>query len=152
MGIMGIIMAICNADYLFSNFRFYKVFIVLRKVLFRDLVSATVLALGCLTLHGFAPDMRAPGVALHIAAFIAYVFGDVQTSPVVSLGLWAGGRNQMTKIQVMLRVGTQITANALAFLLFGLFWSFRHPGEGPYKTFLSLESVSGMVFTFVASV
>merc|ERR1712217_95964 len=117
----------------------------------RDLVSATVLALGCLTVHGFAPDMRAPGVALHIAAFIAYVFGDVQTSPVVSLGLWAGGRNQMTRIQVMLRVLTQLAGNALAFLLFGLFWSFRPPGEGPYKTFLSLESIAGMTLTFGAS-
>merc|ERR1712039_1143242 len=144
--------AIVNADALFAKFRFYKVFIVLRKVLFHDLCSATCLALGCLTVHGFSPEMRAPGIALHVAGLLAYLGGGVQTTPVVSYGLYVGGRNQMTKIQLMLRIGAQVTGNILAFALFGLFWSFRFPGQGPFSHFLGIESLLGAACTFGASV
>merc|ERR1712151_220119 len=114
--------------------------------------SAAALSLGCLVAHGMFPEMRAPGVALHIASLAAWAFCNVQTSPVVSCGLWAGGRNQMTKIQLMLRIIAQAAGSVLAFALFGLYYSFRFPGQGPYKHFFGLESICGATITFGASV
>mmetsp|Transcript_10630 Transcript_10630/g.31211 ORF Transcript_10630/g.31211 Transcript_10630/m.31211 type:complete len:218 (+) Transcript_10630:65-718(+) len=146
------IMAICNADTLLSGFRFYKIFVVLRKSLMKDCFSAASLALVCLTVHGMWPDARAPGVALHIASLAAWVACGVQTSPLISCGLWAGGRNQMTKIQLMLRIGAQVTGSILAFAMFGLYYSFRFPGEGPFRHFFGLESTCGALVAFVASV
>mmetsp|Transcript_7263 Transcript_7263/g.22740 ORF Transcript_7263/g.22740 Transcript_7263/m.22740 type:complete len:217 (+) Transcript_7263:91-741(+) len=146
------IMVICNADSLFANFRWYKIYFVLRRSLMKDCASAGSLALACLAVHGVWPDARAPGVALHLASLAAWVTCGLQTSPVVSCGLFVGGRNQMTKIQLMLRILAQVTGGILAFASWGLYYSFRFPGQGPFEHFFSLESVCGAAVTFAASV
>uniref|UniRef100_A0A7S0B5G7 Uncharacterized protein n=1 Tax=Pyrodinium bahamense TaxID=73915 RepID=A0A7S0B5G7_9DINO len=150
--ILIIIMAICNADSLLANFHFYKVFVVFRWALLRDCICAVFLTLGWLGVHGAWPEARAPGILLHLSALAPWVLCGVQSSPVVSCGLWAGGRNQMTKIQLMLRILAQVTGTILAFAVFGLYYSFRFPGEGPFRHFFGLESVCSAGVTFVASV
>eukprot|EP00913_Durusdinium_trenchii_P002727 g2523.t1 len=93
--ILGTLMMIANADFFFSHFRIYKIYVV-----------------GC----------------------------GVQTNPLLSAGLWAGGRNQMTKVQLFLRILAQVAGSVIAFAAFGLYYSFRFPGEGPFSHFLGLES------------
>merc|ERR1712039_224107 len=77
--------------------------------------------------------------------------GDVQTNPMVSIGIWLGGKNTMTKIQLMLRFVAQFAGNVLAFCLFGLWYSFRFPGEGPFSHILSVESICAAVITLCAA-
>ncbi|CAE8592125.1 unnamed protein product, partial [Polarella glacialis] len=95
--ILGTMMLVGNADFFFSHFRFYKIYFVLRKSLLKDVVGACSLGLGCLAAHGQWPEARSPGAALHLASLAAWVLLGVQTSPLLSAGLWAGGKNQMTK-------------------------------------------------------
>lgn len=150
--IMGTIFLIVNADAVFANFKCYKVFVVLRHSLRKDCFSAFALALGCLLLHGAWPDAAAPGVMLHLASLAAWILVGVQTSPVVSCGLWAGGRNQMTKMQLGLRILAQAAGCMIAFAGFALYYSFRLPGEGPFNHFFGLQSMGGAVVTFCATV
>eukprot|EP00927_Polykrikos_kofoidii_P077682 TRINITY_DN74599_c0_g1_i1.p1 TRINITY_DN74599_c0_g1~~TRINITY_DN74599_c0_g1_i1.p1 ORF type:complete len:246 (+),score=40.55 TRINITY_DN74599_c0_g1_i1:65-739(+) len=150
--ILSIIMFICNADSIMGRLRVYKIYLVLKSALRKDCLSASGVALGCLVLHGVWPDARAPGVLLHLAAVAAWVTLGVQTSPLVSCGIYLGGRNQMTKTQMFLRVGAQVVGSVLAFAVFGLYFSFRFPGEGPYRHIVSLESLFSALVAFVASV
>merc|ERR1719401_613435 len=141
-----------NADFFFAKFRFYKIYIVLRRSLLKDFVSAASVSLFCLALHGMWPDAYAPGVALHFSSLAAWVACGVQTSPMVSCGLWAGGKNQMTKMQLFLRLSVQLAGIVLAFAIFGLYFSFRFPGEGPFRHFFGTGSLCGAGITFVTSV
>eukprot|EP00443_Scrippsiella_acuminata_P121066 CAMPEP_0115663542 /NCGR_PEP_ID=MMETSP0272-20121206/47893_1 /TAXON_ID=71861 /ORGANISM="Scrippsiella trochoidea, Strain CCMP3099" /LENGTH=186 /DNA_ID=CAMNT_0003101891 /DNA_START=149 /DNA_END=709 /DNA_ORIENTATION=+ len=150
--ILGAIFAICNADSIFARFRFYKVFIALRKPLQKDCASTVGLSLLCLALHGQWHEARWPGAALHLSSLAAWALYGVQTGPMVSCGIWAGGKNQMTKIQLMLRIIAQATGSVLAFAIFGLYFSFRFPGEGPFSHFFGLESLGAAVVAFIASV
>mmetsp|Transcript_72761 Transcript_72761/g.162899 ORF Transcript_72761/g.162899 Transcript_72761/m.162899 type:complete len:205 (-) Transcript_72761:19-633(-) len=150
--ILSIIMVVANADTLFSSFRFYKVFIVFRWALLRDLATAVCLTLAWLLVHGAFPEARAPGVLLHLSALAPWVLCGVQSSPLVSCGLWAGGRNQMTKVQLMLHIAAQVAGSVLAFCAFGLYYSFRFPGEGPFRHFFGLESLAAAAVTFAMSV
>lgn len=150
--ILGAIFAICNADSFFSRFRFYKIYIGLRKPLFKDCMSTVALSLFCLAIHGQWHEARWPGAALHLSSLAAWAACGVQSGPMVSCGIWAGGKNQMTKIQLMLRIIAQATGSVLAFAIFGLYFSFRFPGEGPYSHFCGLESLGGAIVAFVASV
>lgn len=150
--ILGTMMLVANADYFFSHFRVYKIYIVLRKSLLHDVLGATGLGFGCLALHGMWPEARAPGVMLHLASLAAWVACGVQTNPMLSAGLWAGGRNQMTKAQLLLRILAQAAGFVIAFAAFGLYYSFRFPGKGPFEHFLGLESICSAAVTFAASV
>ncbi|CAJ1433896.1 unnamed protein product, partial [Effrenium voratum] len=117
--ILGTLMLVANADFFFSRFRMYKIYVVLRKSLFKDVVGAAGLGLFCLALHGMWPEAKGPGVALHLASLAAWVSCGVQTSPLLSAGLWAGGRNQMTKVQLLLRILAQVAGSIIAFAGFG---------------------------------
>merc|ERR1712151_641369 len=108
MGIWLTIMGIVNADALFAHFRIYKVFVILRRTLLKDCLAAMSVLLACLIVHGFKPEARAPGVAVHIAALASWALNGVQTSPLVSCALWIGGRNLMTKNQLLLRILAQV--------------------------------------------
>ncbi|CAE7213164.1 pppA [Symbiodinium natans] len=150
--ILGTLMMIANADFFFSHFRIYKIYKVLRRSLLKDVIGASALGLLCLSLHGLWPEAKGPGVALHLASLAAWVVCGIQTHPLLSAGLWAGGRNQMTKVQLFLRVLAQAAGSIIAFAVFGLYWSFRFPGEGPFSHFLGLESACSAAVTFAASV
>jgi len=150
--ILGTIMMVANADFFFAHFRIYKNYIVLRRSLFKDVVGAAVLGTGCLALHGLWPDAKGPGIALHLASLAAWVGCGVQTNPLLSAGLWAGGRNQMNKVQLLLRILAQVAGSIIAFAAFGLYYSFRFPGEGPFSHFLGLESACSAGATFLATV
>jgi len=102
--ILGSIMAIMNADLLFARLRIYKIYLVLRKLLLKECLTSAVLSFVCLMLHGMWPEAVAPGILLHISSLAAWVSQGVQTSPVVSSGLWLGGQNVMTKNQLVLHV------------------------------------------------
>mmetsp|Transcript_56598 Transcript_56598/g.131941 ORF Transcript_56598/g.131941 Transcript_56598/m.131941 type:complete len:217 (+) Transcript_56598:56-706(+) len=150
--IIIILMAICNADSWASHFRFYKVFFVLRWTLFQDCLWATFLTLSWLCVHGAWPEASAPGALLHLSALFPWALCRVQSNPVVSLGLWAGGKNVMTKVQLMLRIGAQALGMILAFAIFGLYYSFRFPGQGPFRHFFGLSSTCAAAATFGLSV
>lgn len=150
--IMMTIMAIVNADALFSKFRFYKVYLVLRKPLGADCQYSFFQALFCLVLHGIWPEARGPGILLHILSFVAWVQYGVQTSPMVTCGIWYGGTNQLTKIQLGLRLAAQWAGGFIAFAMFGLWYSFRFPGEGPFGHIFCLEGAVCAAATFGASI
>merc|ERR1719401_3140738 len=118
----------------------------------QDCFGTAGLSLFCLGLHGQWHDARWPGALLHLSTLAAWAACGVQTGPMVSCGIWAGGKNQMTKIQLMLRIIAQATGSILAFAVFGLYFSFRFPGEGPFSHFFGLESLGAAVVAFVASV
>jgi|ERR1712194_1006729 len=150
--ILLIIFGIFNADALFSNFRFYKIYFVLRKALFRDCMGAAGISLVCLLLHGQWPDASLPGVLHQFSALAAFLVFGVQTGPMVSCGVFTGGKNQMTKIQLMLRIVAQTTGTVLSFATFGLYYSFALPGEGPFNHFFGLESLVSAGVVLGASV
>eukprot|EP00929_Paragymnodinium_shiwhaense_P007154 TRINITY_DN111096_c0_g1_i1.p1 TRINITY_DN111096_c0_g1~~TRINITY_DN111096_c0_g1_i1.p1 ORF type:complete len:206 (+),score=49.46 TRINITY_DN111096_c0_g1_i1:92-709(+) len=150
--ILVTIMAIVNADSLFAKFRIYKVYVVLRKSIRQDCVAAFTSALGCLIFHAFMPDSRAPGIVLHFSALPLWVMYGLQSSPLVSAALYLAGRNQMTKMQLVVRVLAQVAGLVLAFALFGLYYSFRFPGEGPFRHVLSVEGALSGAATFGAVV
>jgi len=150
--ILGSIMAIMNADLLFARLRIYKIYLVLRKLLLKECLTSAVLSFVCLMLHGMWPEAVAPGILLHISSLAAWVSQGVQTSPVVSSGLWLGGQNVMTKNQLVLHVLAHCTGNVLAFAVWGLYYSFRFPGEGPFKHFFGMESACGAMVVFLCSV
>mmetsp|Transcript_11405 Transcript_11405/g.17202 ORF Transcript_11405/g.17202 Transcript_11405/m.17202 type:complete len:214 (-) Transcript_11405:121-762(-) len=138
--ILGTLFAIANADYLFSHFRFYKIFVVLRKELLKDTVVTGALSLFCLALHYNWHEAAWPGILLQFLTLAVWIATGAQPGPMVSLGIWAGGKNQMTKIQLMLRMVAQTAGNIVAFASFGLYYSFAFPGEGPFSHFFGLES------------
>jgi len=144
--------AIFNADQIFGNFKFYKIYVILKSALKKDCFGMFVLSLLCLAIHGQWHDARWPGALLHLSTLAAWAASGVQAGPMVSCGLYAGGKNQMTRIQLMLRVAAQATGGALAFAAFGLYYSFRFPGEGPFTHFFGLESLLAAIAVFGASV
>jgi len=146
------VMIIVNADLLFRGFHWYKVFMVLRSSLRKDCGCTVLLAFACLAAHGTWPESVWPGVALHFGSFVVWFFSGKQTSPLVTCGLWAGGKNQMTKVQLMLRVAAQFLGCVIAFAAFGLWYSFRVPGQGPFKHLLSPQSAVGAAVTILGSV
>jgi hypothetical protein len=150
--ILLLLMAIWNADALFQNFRLYKVYVVLKASLKKDLCGPGLIAFGCLVLHGFWPDAWLPGVLLHLSGLAAWTVCRVQTNPMVSCGLWAARRNQLTTNQLLLRVVAQLTGATLAFAIFGLYYSFRFPGVGPFAHIVSIESLVSALVTFGGSV
>jgi len=152
MGFFGIMMLICNADTLFSHTRSYKVFIVLRQALMKDCFGAFALTLACLLAHGVFPEAVAPGIALHPLAVVAWLALGSQVSPLVSCGVYVGGRNQMTRTQLHLRVAAQLAGSMLALLAFAFWHSFALPGEGPFAHFFGLESTISSFLTFAATV
>eukprot|EP00928_Gymnodinium_smaydae_P074314 TRINITY_DN57370_c0_g1_i1.p2 TRINITY_DN57370_c0_g1~~TRINITY_DN57370_c0_g1_i1.p2 ORF type:complete len:220 (-),score=55.83 TRINITY_DN57370_c0_g1_i1:96-755(-) len=149
--VLLILMGIANADTLFAKLRVYKIYLVLRKALLKDCFSAASITLGCLIVHGMFPSAQAPGVALHLGSLLAWFACGVQPSPLISCGLYAGGRNQMTKIQLMLRIAAQFAGIVLSFALFGLYYSFRFPGEGPFAHIFSVQGAIGAFVAFAAS-
>lgn len=149
--IMLLIFGIANADSLFSHLRIYKVFVVLRRVLLKECICATCCTFACLVAHGILPEARAPGIALPFLSLAVWAKCGVQVSPVVSLGLWAGGTNLMTKVQLGLRFTAQFVGTALALLAFALFYSFRLPGKGPFEHFLSLEAACATFMAFAGA-
>merc|ERR1740130_749908 len=150
--IMGLIMLIVNADSIFAKFRFYKIYFVLRKSLHRDLGSSVALTMGCLIMHRIFPEAKLPGIALHLSSIAVWIFAGVQANPMVSCGLYLGGKNQMTRVQLMLRVAAQTTGMALALAVFGFWSSFRFPGRGPFHHFFGLESAVSAVATLLVCV
>mmetsp|Transcript_89049 Transcript_89049/g.232171 ORF Transcript_89049/g.232171 Transcript_89049/m.232171 type:complete len:214 (-) Transcript_89049:67-708(-) len=150
--ILGTIFAIANADYLFAKFRFYKVYVVLRRALWQDCWGSGVLSLLCLAIHYQWHEASWPGALLHLSSLAAWTLGGVQTGPMVSCALWAGGKNQMTKIQLMLRIISQAAGSIIAFAVFGLYYSFAFPGEGPFSHFFGLESLAAAALVFATSV
>eukprot|EP00747_Dinoflagellata_sp_TGD_P162950 gnl/TRDRNA2_/TRDRNA2_181136_c0_seq1.p2 gnl/TRDRNA2_/TRDRNA2_181136_c0~~gnl/TRDRNA2_/TRDRNA2_181136_c0_seq1.p2 ORF type:complete len:213 (+),score=45.22 gnl/TRDRNA2_/TRDRNA2_181136_c0_seq1:96-734(+) len=150
--IMGFLMLLFNADALFASQRWYKIFVVLRETLKKDCLTTLAIALTCLMAHGVWHEARWPGVAMHIASLLAWVCLGIQTSPLVSCGLHIGGKNIMTKLQLKMRIGAQICGGGLAFCLFGMWWSFKFPGEGPFRHFFGIESFIGAVVTVAGSI
>ncbi|OLQ08223.1 hypothetical protein AK812_SmicGene8302 [Symbiodinium microadriaticum] len=59
---------------------------------------------------------------------------------------------RLVVVQLFLRILAQAAGSVIAFAVFGLYWSFRFPGEGPYSHFLGLESACSAAVTFAASV
>lgn len=151
VSIMLIIFGIVNADALFSHLRVYKVFVVLRRVLLKECICAACCTLACLVAHGIVPEARAPGIALPFLCLAVWAKSGVQVSPVVSLGLWAGGTNMMTKVQMGLRFAAQGAGTALALLAFALFYSFRFPNNGPFEHFLSVEAACATFMVFAGA-
>jgi len=150
--ILGSIMAIMNADLLFARLRIYKIYLVLRKLLLKECLTAAALSFLCLLLHGMWPEAVIPGILLHIASLVAWISQGVQTSPIVSYGLWLGGQNLMTKTQLVLHVMAHCTGNVLAFAVWGLYYSFKFPGEGPFRHFFGVESACGAMVVFLCSI
>eukprot|EP00441_Pelagodinium_beii_P018328 CAMPEP_0197665714 /NCGR_PEP_ID=MMETSP1338-20131121/60214_1 /TAXON_ID=43686 ORGANISM="Pelagodinium beii, Strain RCC1491" /NCGR_SAMPLE_ID=MMETSP1338 /ASSEMBLY_ACC=CAM_ASM_000754 /LENGTH=186 /DNA_ID=CAMNT_0043244601 /DNA_START=36 /DNA_END=596 /DNA_ORIENTATION=- len=150
--ILGTIMLVANADFFFSHFRLYKIYVVLRHALLKDVVGSATLGLVCLAVHGLWPEASAPWVALHLTALAAWALCGIQANPMVSVGLWAGGKNQMTKAQLLLRILAQAAGSVIAFAAFGLYYSFRFPGEGPFGHFLGIGSACSAAVTFAGSV
>lgn len=150
-GIMLICVLIANADHIFSGFRWYKIFVVLRVSIQLDCACAITVTGGCLILHALWPDSCLPGVAMHLLAFGMWVFCEFQATPFVSYGLYVGGKNFMTKVQLFLRFGAQIAGMALALLIFALVYSFKFPGLDPFNHFLGWESLLGAVASWFAS-
>eukprot|EP00811_Abedinium_folium_P007292 NODE_16727_length_980_cov_12.078546.p1 GENE.NODE_16727_length_980_cov_12.078546~~NODE_16727_length_980_cov_12.078546.p1 ORF type:complete len:210 (+),score=27.84 NODE_16727_length_980_cov_12.078546:110-739(+) len=148
MTLMSIGMLIYNADSLFAHTRSYKVYVVLKRSLRADCGGATAAALICLLLHGMWPDASWPGAAMHLSSFVLWLAGSTQTSPVLSCGIYLGGKNLMTRSQLRLRVGAQVVGMMLAFAMFGLYYSFQFPGEGPFNHIFGLESCAGAAATF----
>merc|ERR1719183_2980757 len=145
-------MLIVNADSIFAKFRFYKIYFVLRKSLHRDLYYAISLTGGCLIAHRYYPEAKLPGIVLHLASLVVYFRSGVQANPMVSCALVMGGKNQMTKIQLLLRVAFQSTGMLLALAVFGFYYSFRFPGRGPFHHFFCLESAISAVAVFLVCV
>lgn len=148
----GIMMIICNADALFSKMKIYKIFIVLRQALLKDCFSAFALVLGCLLVHGVWPEAIWPGIALHPLAIAAWIASGSQVSPLISCGLYVGGRNQMTRSQLHLRVAAQLAGSIMALLAFAFYHSFAPPGEGPFAHFFGMESAVSSFITFASCV
>lgn len=147
----AIMMLIANADALFSHTRSYKIFIVLRQALYKDCFGAFVTVLGCLLVHGVFPESVAPGIALHPLAIAVWLARGYQVSPLISCGVYVGGKNQMTRTQLHLRVAAQLAGSMLALLAFAFYYSFALPGEGPFAHFFGLESTVSSFFTLVAT-
>mmetsp|Transcript_57367 Transcript_57367/g.136356 ORF Transcript_57367/g.136356 Transcript_57367/m.136356 type:complete len:207 (-) Transcript_57367:174-794(-) len=117
--ILSGIMLVVNADQLFQNRRWYKVFRVIRKSLTKDFFGAFLVIFSCLVMGGFwAPHVLS---ALSVAAWAGL---GIQVSPMVSCGLYRGGKNQMTTVQLMLRVGTQVAGGLSGLLLLYLLRSW----------------------------
>lgn len=152
-----VVQVISSADILFAQMRIYKVYIILRRALLLDCLSAHLLTLTCLMLHGRWPDARIPGVMLHLFAVLAWASGGVQANPMVSCGIWAGGRNQMTRNQLLLRMVAQMTGTIIAFAVFASYLSFKFPGGGPAVLLFACThiftsaSLASAVVTFATS-
>eukprot|EP00811_Abedinium_folium_P011602 NODE_20746_length_783_cov_9.193598.p1 GENE.NODE_20746_length_783_cov_9.193598~~NODE_20746_length_783_cov_9.193598.p1 ORF type:complete len:210 (-),score=36.51 NODE_20746_length_783_cov_9.193598:74-703(-) len=149
--IMGIGMLIYNADALFAHTHCYKVYFVLKKRIRADFWGTTAITLLCLLLHGGWPDASWPAVIMHASSFAPWLTSNAQTSPVLSCGIYVGGKNLMTRVQVMIRVGAQLVGMLLAFTIFGLYYSFQFPGEGPFNHIFGLESCASAAATFCAA-
>merc|ERR1719263_722442 len=133
-------MLVVNADTLLAKFRFYKIYFVLRKTLQKDFLYSLLLMGGCLVLHRIFPEATWPGCALHLGAAAAWIASGLQTSPLVSLALYVGGKNQMTRVQLMLRLAAQSVGTFLALSIFGFYYSFRRTWRGPFYKFFCIES------------
>uniref|UniRef100_A0A7S1FFQ3 Uncharacterized protein n=1 Tax=Noctiluca scintillans TaxID=2966 RepID=A0A7S1FFQ3_NOCSC len=150
--IIGTIMLIMNADVFFSRLRMYKVYFVIKGVLKWDLGVSFAVVLGCLILHGIWPEAYWPGVLMHLLAFGAWIGLKVQASPLLTLGLYFGGRNQMTRTQMILHLMAQVGGITLAFVGFSLWYSFKYPGEGPFHHFFGIGSACAAIAVFLLSV
>mmetsp|Transcript_5857 Transcript_5857/g.13971 ORF Transcript_5857/g.13971 Transcript_5857/m.13971 type:complete len:207 (+) Transcript_5857:54-674(+) len=117
--VLGGIMVFVNADTLFQNRRWYKILRVIRKSLMKDFFGAFLVVFTCLVLGGF----WAPHV-LSVLSLAAWAALGIQVSPMVSCGLWCGGKNQMTTVQLLLRVSTQVFGSMAALLLLFLLRSW----------------------------
>eukprot|EP00438_Fugacium_kawagutii_P010202 Skav234234 [mRNA] locus=scaffold1464:358427:364196:+ [translate_table: standard] len=134
---------VANADFFFAHFRIYKNYIVLRRSLLKEQRQTETPSCSHVIsgMHGLWPDAKGPGIALHLASLAAWVGCGVQTNPLLSAGLWAGGRNQMNKAamwSVARAAARLIGYSALGHFAFifqwpGLYYSFRFPGEGPFR-------------------
>jgi len=146
--IIVIMIGIFNADDLFGNFRWFKVYKVLKWSLCNDMCSAAGVTFFFLVVHGFCPDSNAPGALLHLAAVAVWFVKDIHTSPLVTAGIWAGGKNMMTRLQLYLRVAAQVIGAVLSFCVFGLYYSFRFPGIHPFDHMISVVSLISAAATF----
>merc|ERR1711862_931025 len=99
----ALIMLMFNIDQVLSHFpRIYKSHIALKRQLKKECQWAGSLMFLCLVWHRIFPEAFAPGVAFHIFAIPAYFIVNVQTTPMISCGLWLGEKNRMTKNQLLL--------------------------------------------------
>lgn len=149
--VLAVILAIVNADTFFAKFKIYKMYMVLRKALFKDFLATALISTCCLITHGQWPETNLPGAILHLAALGVWLGNEVQASPMVSCALYLGGRNQMTRHQLWLRAGAQVCGFLIAFAAFGLYYSFALPGEGPFKHIVSPMSCLSAIGTFGAT-
>jgi len=146
--VLAVILAIINADTFFAKFKIYKMYMVLRRALFKDFVGTALISVCCLGLHGHWPEANAPGAILHLSALGVWLASGVQASPMVSTALYFGGRNLMTKHQLWLRACAQVCGFLIAFAAFGLYYSFALPGEGPFQHIISPVSILSALATF----
>merc|ERR1712137_1463724 len=110
-----------------------KVFVVLRSALKKDFFATFLLALSCLVYHGLRPHESVPGIALHVCSLAIWAFRGAQASPLLSCGIFVGGTNQMKRHELTLRIFSEICGLLLSFAIFGLYYSFRLPGDGPFN-------------------
>mmetsp|Transcript_62987 Transcript_62987/g.99543 ORF Transcript_62987/g.99543 Transcript_62987/m.99543 type:complete len:209 (-) Transcript_62987:39-665(-) len=150
--IMALILLIVNADTLFKGYRFYSVYRVLSKMLHKECYVAGSSMLACLIMHRYFPESKIPGMLFHLAAVVTYLVFGVQTTPMVSGGLLVSGTNQMKTNHFWMHVIAQGVGILLAATLFGFYYSFRFPRQGPFHHFFCWESACASFVPFIAAV
>jgi len=122
--ILAFIMFLFNLDEIFGRYKSYKVFVILKPSLWREMRGAAFcVALACALELAFGVS---PGWIYPCFAFMIYFAIGTHCHPILTLGIWAGSINLLTKKHMCYYIGAHLCGAIIASLLSALGWSFYH--------------------------
>lgn len=122
--VMALIFFIANLDNMFARYKSYKVFTVLKPSLYAEARGSAVCVAVAVALE--LSLEWSPGWIYPCCAFAIHSWNGRHCHPMLTLGVWAGSPNLLTKKHAIYYIGAQTCGAALSALIVAFVWAVYH--------------------------